>query len=257
MTGASVFCAIDTPDLARAQTLAGALAGHIGGLKIGKEFFYTHGVNGYQTLAAYGQPIFLDLKLHDIPNTVASAVRALAPMKPAWLNVHAGGGAAMMRAAADAAKQSGVKKNEARQSVTAQAGPEAVPIMLAVTVLTSLTDADLHDMGIAGSPRDQVLRLAALAAKNDMDGVVCSAHEIADLRTEMGPDFKLVVPGIRPAGTDANDQKRIMTPLQAREAGADILVIGRPITGSDDPQGAAHAIVASLTVENSGMVRGK
>lgn len=229
-TPSPVFCALDTPDLARAEQLAAQLSGHVGGLKIGMEFFYAHGSAGYQAIAAHAVPIFLDLKLHDIPNTVASAVRALAPLRPTLLNVHAGGGAAMMKAASDAAKEAG----------------SAVPCMLAVTVLTSLSEADLHDMGITGTPEDQVKRLAALAHANGMQGVVCSAHEIAILRAEMGPDFKLIVPGIRPAGSDTHDQKRVMTPPQALQAGADILVIGRAITGSDNPGQAAQEIAVSL-----------
>jgi orotidine-5'-phosphate decarboxylase len=227
-TPSPVFCALDTPDLARAEQLAAQLSGHVGGLKIGMEFFYAHGSAGYQAIAAHAVPIFLDLKLHDIPNTVASAVRA--PLRPTLLNVHAGGGAAMMKAASDAAKEAG----------------SAAPCMLAVTVLTSLSEADLHDMGITGTPEDQVKRLAALAHANGMQGVVCSAHEIAILRAEMGPDFKLIVPGIRPAGSDTHDQKRVMTPPQALQAGADILVIGRAITGSDNPGQAAQEIAVSL-----------
>ncbi len=229
-TPSPVFCALDTPDLARAEQLAAQLSGHVGGLKIGMEFFYAHGSAGYQAIAAHAVPIFLDLKLHDIPNTVASAVRALAPLRPTLLNVHAGGGAAMMKAASDAAKEAG----------------SAAPCMLAVTVLTSLSEVDLHDMGITGTPEDQVKRLAALAHANGMQGVVCSAHEIAILRAEMGPDFKLIVPGIRPAGSDTHDQKRVMTPPQALQAGADILVIGRAITGSDNPGQAAQEIAVSL-----------
>lgn len=229
-----IYCAIDTPDETRAGFLADRLAGHIGGLKIGMEFFYAHGARGYHKLAAYGQPIFLDLKLHDIPNTVASAIHALAPLEPGLLNVHAGGGPAMMQAAAQAARQAEERGLNA-------------PTMLAVTVLTSLSDTDLHAMGITGEPADQVRRLAVLARESGMQGVVCSAHEIALLRAEMGPDFKLVVPGIRPAGSDTQDQKRVMTPPEAARAGADILVIGRAITGADDPAQAAANIAASLS----------
>lgn len=227
-----VYCAFDMTDAAQAAALASQLGDAIGGVKIGMEFFYGCGVAGYQTLAASGQPVFLDLKLHDIPNTVARAVSALLPLRPAMLNVHAGGGAAMMQAAANAARAAGAD----------------APTMLAVTVLTSLDDSDLHAMGVSGSPRDQVLRLAQLAQANGMDGVVCSAHEIALLRAEMGPDFKLVVPGIRPAGAATGDQKRVMTPPEARAAGADVLVIGRPITANDDPIAAARAIAESLGV---------
>ena len=233
MSANPVYCALDTPLRARAEELAEALRGAVGGLKIGMEYFYAHGADGYRGLAAFEQPIFLDLKLHDIPNTVASAVRALAPLEPALLNVHAGGGAAMMQAAANAA-------NEAKDK-----GLRA-PTMLAVTILTSLGESDLHDMGINGSPREQVLRLAHLAKANGMDGVVCSAHEIDAIRAELGPDFKLIVPGIRPAGSATHDQKRVMTPEAALEAGADILVIGRAITEAADPRQAALDIAATL-----------
>ena len=230
---AEIYCALDTPDCAHAERMAQQLAGHVDGLKIGLEFFYAHGAAGYQKLAASKAPIFLDLKLHDIPNTVAQAVRALAPLEPRLLNVHGGGGAAMMQAAASAAAQASDKGF-------------VVPTMLAVTVLTSLAESDLHDMGIKGSPREQVLRLAALARANGMQGVVCSAHEIEALRAEMGDDFKLIVPGIRPAGGDAHDQKRVMTPEQAQSAGADILVIGRAITEAENIAVAAQAIKAAL-----------
>lgn len=233
MSDNPIYCAIDTPMRARAEQLAEQLAGSVGGLKIGMEYFYAHGAAGYQGLAAFEQPIFLDLKLHDIPNTVAAAVRALAPLEPSLLNVHAGGGAAMMQAAANAAAEAKDK------GLTP-------PTMLAVTLLTSLEESDLRDMGVAGSPRAQVLRLAQLAKANGMDGVVCSAHEIETLRAEMGPDFKLIVPGIRPAGSATHDQKRVMTPEAAQAAGADILVIGRAITGADDPRQAARHIAASL-----------
>ncbi len=233
---AEIYCAIDTNELARAKTLAAQLGGLVGGLKIGMEYFYAHGAAGYQALADRAVPVFLDLKLHDIPNTVASAVRALAPLEPALLNVHAGGGAAMMRAAADAAAE-------------AKDMGFRAPTMLAVTVLTSLEEADLQAMGVSGTPRDQVLRLAGLARANGMGGVVCSAHEIEPLRAEMGPDFKLIVPGIRPAGSATHDQKRVMTPQAAQKAGADILVIGRAITDADDPAMAAQSIAADLAGE--------
>jgi orotidine-5'-phosphate decarboxylase len=233
MSDNPIYCAIDTPLRARAEALAGALGGAVGGLKIGMEYFYAHGADGYRSLAAFEQPIFLDLKLHDIPNTVASAVRALAPLEPALLNVHAGGGAAMMRAAAEAASEALDKGLRA-------------PTMLAVTILTSLGESDLHDMGVHGSAREQVLRLAQLAKANGMDGVVCSAHEIETLRSELGADFKLIVPGIRPAGSATHDQKRVMTPEDAQKAGADILVIGRAITEAEDPRRAALDIAANL-----------
>ena len=233
MSANPVYCALDTPLRARAEKLAAQLSGAVGGLKIGMEYFYAHGSDGYRGLAGFEQPIFLDLKLHDIPNTVASAVRALAPLEPALLNVHAGGGASMMQAAANAAKEAKDKGFRA-------------PSMLAVTVLTSLEESDLHAMGVSGRPSEQVLRLAQLARANGMDGVVCSAHEIELLRAEMGTDFKLIVPGIRPAGSATHDQKRVMTPEDAQQAGADILVIGRAITEAEDPRQAALDIAAGL-----------
>ena len=229
-----VYCAIDVPEIDAAGQLARQLGTHVGGLKIGKEFFYAHGPAGYKKLAGSGQNIFLDLKLHDIPNTVAAAVRTLVPLAPTYLNVHAAGGAEMMAGAARAADGAAEEAKVVR------------PKMLAVTVLTSLSDADLNDIGINGTPRDQVLRLAALAAKNGMDGVVCSAREVELLRHEMGPNFNLVVPGIRPAGAAQHDQKRVMTPEAAIAAGADVLVIGRAITQNSDPGLAAQAIADSL-----------
>lgn len=225
-----VFCALDTTDLGRAEKLARSLKGSVGGAKIGMEFFNAHGPQGYRAVAAAGLPIFLDLKLHDIPNTVAGGIRAILPLKPAIVNVHAAGGAAMMRAAADAAREAGSDR----------------PLVIGVTMLTSLDASDLADTGVSGTPGDHVRRLAGLAASSGLDGVVCSAHEIEVLRRDLGKDFKLVVPGIRPAGSDIADQKRIMTPAEALALGADILVIGRPITGAGDPRAAAEKIGRSL-----------
>ncbi len=225
-----VFCALDTTDLGRAEKLARSLKGSVGGAKIGMEFFNAHGPQGYRAVAAAGLPIFLDLKLHDIPNTVAGGIRAILPLKPAIVNVHAAGGAAMMRAAADAAREAGSDR----------------PLVIGVTMLTSLDASDLADTGVSGTPGDHVRRLAGLAASSGLDGVVCSAHEIEVLRRDLGKDFKLVVPGIRPAGSDIADQKRIMTPAEALALGADILVIGRPITGAGDPRAAAEEIGRSL-----------
>lgn len=225
-----VFCALDTTDLGRAEKLARSLKGSVGGAKIGMEFFNAHGPQGYRAVAAAGLPIFLDLKLHDIPNTVAGGIRAILPLKPAIVNVHAAGGAAMMRAAADAAREAGSDR----------------PLVIGVTMLTSLDASDLADTGVSGTPGDHVRRLAGLAASSGLDGVVCSAHEIEVLRRDLSKDFKLVVPGIRPAGSDIADQKRIMTPAEALALGADILVIGRPITGAGDPRAAAEEIGRSL-----------
>jgi orotidine-5'-phosphate decarboxylase len=225
-----IYVALDTPDVERACDLAATLQGCVGGVKIGKEFFTANGPQGVRRIADVGMPVFLDFKFHDIPNTVASAIRASLPLKPALINVHAQGGAAMLRAAADAAGPVG----------------DTRPLVLAVTILTSLDEHDLHDIGLSGSVGDQVVRLARLAQGCGIDGVVCSAFEIAALREACGPEFKLLVPGIRPDWASSGDQKRIMTPRQAVELGADYLVIGRPITGANDPLAAARRIAEEL-----------
>ena len=225
-----VYCALDTADPARAAALAGAVRPWVGGLKIGMEAFYAMGAPGYRTIADAGLPIFLDLKLHDIPNTVAGAVRALAGLRPAIINVHASGGLAMMRAAAAAAREAG----------------GARPKIIAVTVLTSLDGDDLAMTGIAGPITEQALRLAGLARDAGLDGVVCAASEAAAIKARCGTGFLTIVPGIRPQGAGAGDQKRTMTPVNAITAGADILVIGRPITGATSPGDAAAAIARGL-----------
>lgn len=218
--------ALDTAGTAEAARLAAAVGARAAAVKLGLEFFAAQGPGGVRTVAREGLPVFLDLKLHDIPNTVAGAVRALAPLRPFMLTVHAGGGRAMMRAAADAAR-----------------GHERPPKVLGVTALTSLDAADLAAAGTAGSVPDQVLRLAALARGAGVDGVVCSAAEAAAVRRETGPGFLIVVPGIRPARSDAHDQKRTATPGAALAAGADYLVIGRAVTGAKDPAAAlAHLL---------------
>ncbi len=225
-----IFCALDTTDVDRAVMLARGLKGSVGGAKIGMEFFNAHGPAGYRAVAETGLPIFLDLKLHDIPNTVAGGIRAVLPLAPAIVNVHTAGGSAMMRAAAEAAREAGERR----------------PLIIGVTLLTSLDETDLAATGIGGSASDQVRRLAGLAAAAGLDGVVCSAHEIESLRRDLGSDFKLIVPGLRPAGSAIGDQKRVMTPTEALALGADMLVIGRPITGAGDPRAAAEEIVRSL-----------
>ena len=225
-----IFVALDTTDTERAVSLASELAGKVGGAKVGKEFFTANGPNGVRQVADVGMPVFIDLKWHDIPNTVAGAVRASLPLKPAIVNVHATGGAAMMQAAAGAAAEVG----------------DARPLVLAVTVLTSMDDADLQATGINSGTTEQVIRLAKLAEASGIDGVVCSAMEIDALREACGPSFKLLVPGIRPTWAATGDQKRIMTPHEAIERGADYLVIGRPITGADNPGEAATRIADEL-----------
>jgi orotidine-5'-phosphate decarboxylase len=221
-----VFCALDTTDVGKALAWANAIKPWVGGLKLGLEFFNANGPQGVARLAEVGLPVFADLKLHDIPNTVAGGIRAVLPLGVSIVNVHASGGAAMMKAAADAAATAGAKR----------------PKVIAVTVLTSLDASDLAAAGVSGSPADQVLRLAKLAKASGLDGVVCSAHEIEPLRRACGPDFVLIVPGIRPAGATLADQKRVMTPREAFALGATIIVIGRPITEAADPAAAARAI---------------
>src|SRR5258706_2983727 len=224
-----IYVALDTPSLERALELAGQVKPFVGGVKVGLEFFSANGPQGVRAVIAGGLPVFLDLKLHDIPNTVAGAMKSLAPLGAAIVNVHASGGAAMMRAAAEAAR--GVPK------------PSKI---IAVTVLTSLAAEDLAAMGISGTPLEQVVRLAKLTKDSGLDGVVCSPHEIAAVRAACGADFLIVTPGVRPSTSASDDQKRVMTPKRALELGADVLVIGRPITGAPDPACAAKKIAAEL-----------
>jgi len=229
-----ILCALDTTDPHAAFGLASKLRSHVGGVKLGLEFFGACGPSGFDHVAKSGMPIFLDLKLHDIPNTVAKAIHALMPLKPTIMTIHTSGGAAMMKAAAEAA-------TKAAQNVGCPR-----PIIVGVTILTSLDESDLKDVGMAPHVESQVVRLAQLAQQSGLDGIVCSPFEITAIREACGPDFKLVVPGIRPKGSATGDQKRIMTPEQAVTQGADYIVIGRPITDSDDPSKAAQAIAEEL-----------
>jgi len=220
-----IFVAIDTPDVHRAAALARSVLGLAGGVKLGLEFFCANGHEGVLRIAEHELPIFLDLKLHDIPNTVEKAVQSLAPLAPAVLTVHAAGGRAMLVAA------------------KAAAPPETK--VVAVTVLTSLDTVDLAEAGVIGSPAEQVQRLAELAREAGVDGIVCSGAEVAAAKADW-PDGFFVVPGVRPAGADVADQKRIVTPRQALADGASILVIGRPITAAVDPARAIADIAADL-----------
>jgi orotidine-5'-phosphate decarboxylase len=221
----SIFVAIDTPDLERAASLARALKSSAGGVKLGLEFFCANGPAGVHEIASIGLPIFLDLKLHDIPNTVAKAAQALRPLEPAVLTVHAAGGRAMLEEAKAAA-------------------PEKTKVV-AVTVLTSLDGGDLKSIGVSGQPAEQVQRLAELARVSGLDGIVCSGAEVKAARAAW-PNGFFVVPGVRPQGSGLADQKRVVTPRQALDSGASILVIGRPITGADNPEEALKAIAATL-----------
>jgi len=230
-----ILAALDTVSVNEAVDWAHRLDGTVAGLKLGLEFFLANGQIGYRRIAASGFPIFLDLKLHDIPNTVAGAMRAIVPLQPHILTVHAGGGQAMMQAAREAAAENADKLKLRR------------PRIVGVTVLTSLDDQDLAAVGQSVPVSDQVKRLALLARASGLDGVVCSPHEIEALRREIGEDFLLVVPGVRPNWGESGkqsggDQKRVRTPGDAAKAGADYLVIGRPITMAEDARGAACRI---------------
>jgi orotidine-5'-phosphate decarboxylase len=221
-----VYLALDVPRLDAAEALARKVAGHIGGIKLGLEFFCAHGHHGVLEMHKVGLPIFLDLKLHDIPNTVASAMQAIHLLEPSIVTVHAGGGRAMM------------------EDAKAAAGENCK--VVAVTVLTSLDDGDLAATGVASNAHDQALRLAELAHQAGLDGVVCSGHEVAAVRRQW-KDGYFIVPGLRPsAGKPNGDQKRTVTPREARDAGASVLVVGRPISRAEDPLAAAIAIEATL-----------
>lgn len=226
-----VYVALDMVSLPGALALARAVKPYVGGVKVGLEFFCANGPEGVREIIASSVPVFLDLKLHDIQNTVASALKALSPLSPAIVNVHASGGVGMMKAAVDAL-----------------AGFKPRPKLIAVTVLTSLEESDLRSMGMPFRPLEQVERLARLVKQSGLDGVVCSPREIKAVRDACGKDFLIVTPGVRPAGADLNDQRRVMTPKEAMTEGADLLVIGRPITGAPDPAAAAKAIAAELGV---------
>lgn len=220
-----IWVAIDTPNIDRAKAIAEKVGRHVGGIKLGLEFFCANGRAGILEMAKLHLPIFLDLKLHDIPNTVAKAVQALAPLNPAILTIHAAGGRAMMEDA-KAAAPLGCK-------------------VVAVTVLTSLDASDLATAGVTGSPHDQVLRLTEAAREAGLDGVVCSGNEVAAAH-KLWPSGFFVVPGVRPPSGEIGDQKRVVTPRAALDAGASILVVGRPITQATDPDQAVRAIEATL-----------
>jgi len=213
-----IIVALDFPDAASALALVDRLDPALCRLKVGKELFTVAGPDLVRALVARGYEVFLDLKFHDIPNTVAAACRAAAGLGVWMMNVHAAGGRRMMQAAREALAEL----------------PQR-PLLIGVTVLTSMSAEDLAETGIAAEPADQVMRLASLTQACGLDGVVCSAQEAALLRQRLGEDFRLVTPGIRPAGSEAGDQRRVMTPTQAIAAGATDLVIGRPITAAADP----------------------
>jgi len=220
-----VYLALDLPQLDAAKALAEKVKAHVGGLKLGLEFFCAHGSHGVHEIANVGLPIFLDLKLHDIPNTVAGAMQAIHVLEPAIVTVHASGGRAML------------------EDAKAAAGENTK--VVAVTMLTSLDERDLQRTGVGGTPHDHVMRLTDLAHDAGIDGIVCSGHEVADAHRQWKDGF-FVVPGLRPSGSAVGDQKRVVTPRKARDDGASVLVIGRPISRADDPVQAARDIEATL-----------
>ena len=232
-----IFVALDTKDIQQAKAWASQLRGRLGGVKLGLEFFNANGPQGVQAVQAelQDQSLFLDVKFHDIPNTVAGAIASVVPLGLGIVNVHALGGKTMMQSAVqsaiDTAKQQGIPK----------------PLTIGVTILTSMDNDDLHGIGLTTTATEQAVHLAQLAQNSGMDGVVCSAHEIAPIRRACGDDFKLIVPGIRPAWAQSGDQKRVMTPRNALDAGADYLVIGRPITQAPDINHAIDLIVDEIS----------
>jgi orotidine-5'-phosphate decarboxylase len=228
VTQAPIAVALDARDLETALRWAEAVGPHVSTVKIGLELYLRGGADAVRKAreASGGRDILLDLKLHDIPNTVAGAARAVAELAPTYLTVHAAGGVDMVRAAVESLPHTTVA---------------------AVTVLTSLSNADLDAIGLRGPSRDAVRRLAVLAVRAGARALVCSPHEVADVRREVGPDITLITPGVRPAGTDVGDQSRVATPDRTLRDGADLLVIGRPITSAADPGDAARSIARALS----------
>ena len=230
-----IFCAIDTPSLVVARDLLAGIKPYIGGLKVGLEFFCANGIAGVQELNKNSDlPLFLDLKFYDIPNTVAATVNVISAISPSIINVHASGGRRMMESAREAASKS------------AQAMGGTRPLVFGVTVLTSISSDELDEIGVFGSSQDMVLQLASLAKTAGLDGVVCSPHEVRQIKEACGTDFKIITPGVRPLWAQKDDQKRVMTPSLALAEGADYLVVGRPITGADNPILAAQKIAREI-----------
>jgi orotidine-5'-phosphate decarboxylase len=219
---------LDFPSAATALDLVDRLDGSCRWFKVGMELFYASGAGLVHTLRDRGFEVFLDLKLHDIPNTVAGAVRSVTGTGASLLTIHASGGERMMQAAAEAAQQAGA------------------PRLLAVTVLTSMEGADLNGVGVLATPGDQVMRLARLAQLSGITGMVCSPQEVCSLRAALAPETMLVVPGIRSSGDTVGDQRRVATPASAIRDGASLLVVGRPITQAADPAAAAAAILREI-----------
>ena len=230
-----LIVALDVPNTAEAQHIVAALGESVSTYKVGKQLFTAGGPAVVRELVGSGRKVFLDLKFHDIPSTVAAAVRAASELEVSMLTVHASGGSKMLKAAVEAA-------GAAKRS----------PLVLAVTVLTSFSDADLKEVGVAGPARGQVLRLASLAQRAGCGGVVASAREAQVLRRTLGASLTIVTPGVRPAGGPKDDQARVATPSEAIAAGADYIVVGRPITGAPDPKAAVQAILEEISASGQG-----
>lgn len=229
-----IICALDTETVERAVNLAEAIKNDVGALKLGLEFFTSNGPEGIQAVSKVGLPIFLDLKFHDIPNTVARAVYAATALDVFMLTVHTSGGKAMMQTCVQSAYEASKVHNTRK------------PLIVGVTVLTSFDQEDLTNVNVQADLKDHVGHLASLAYDSGLDGIVCSAHELAQVKEACGQDFKTVVPGIRPAGEATHDQKRTVAPSEAMDMGADYLVIGRAITQHAEPGNAAREIAASI-----------
>lgn len=235
-----IICAMDTPDLAQVLRLTDAIKNSIGAVKLGLEFFTAHGPTGVKEVIALGVPVFLDMKFHDIPNTVAGALREAVKMGVSMITVHGCGGKDMLSRASDTVRDT-----------AAQLGIQA-PVLLAITVLTSMNQLDLTQTGVTRKVEDQVVALATLANESGVGGIVCSPHEIALVRTVLGQDKMIVTPGIRFDGAATQDQKRTMTPQDALKAGANYLVIGRPITASASPVDVVRSLAQALSQQAHG-----
>jgi orotidine-5'-phosphate decarboxylase len=255
-----LIVALDVPNAPEARKIVAAIGDSAQISKVGKQLFTAEGPQVVRDLVASGRDVFLDLKYHDIPNTVARAVRQAAQLKVRMLTVHASGGLRMLRAAVEAAGETSVAPPLSRLGEPAPKPREGArqggvvlsqPLILAVTVLTSFNEDDLHEVGFPGRLVDQALRLADLARTAGCDGVVTSAREVREIRRELGPGFTIVTPGIRPAGTAEDDQERSATPTEAITGGASHIVVGRPITASPDPAAAARRILDEITAASA------
>ena len=229
MNNNPIFCAIDTSDIETATNLVEKIKPHIGGIKLGLEFFTSCGISGCNRLKEFDLPLFIDLKLHDIPNTVSSALRGIFSLEPQYTTLHISGGSEMLRSSVDL-------KNELQSKTN----------LLGVTILTSFDDGTIEELGFGSSVKHSIEQLTSIAHKNGLDGIVCSPHEVSNIKETYKNKLKLIVPGIRSGNNDKDDQKRTLSAKEAISAGADILVIGRPITKAEDPAKAAKNLLQEI-----------